>query len=101
MRISVKDINMEKIRGLLAQVAIISKKNAEILDATGGRFNMFGICGVNHYENTHSAIVAELLSPDGSHGLRAKLLDCFIRTLGDAFVVRDFNCDKSQGRTRR
>lgn len=94
-----KASQMERIRSLLAQVAIVSKKNAEILDATGGRFNMFGICGVNHYENTHSAIIAELLNPDGSHGLKSKLLDCFIRTLGDDFTVRDFNCDKSQVRT--
>jgi hypothetical protein len=81
---------MDKIRNLLHQVAIISKKNAEILDATGGRFNVFSVCGVNHYENTHSAIIAELLNPNGSHGLKEKLLEAFIETLGDQFTLRDF-----------
>ena len=69
---------MENIKNLLNQVAVISKKNEEILDATGGRFNMFRVCGVNHYENTHSAIIAEFLDPVGTHGLKAKLLECFI-----------------------
>lgn len=34
----------------------------------GELFNMFAACGVNHYENTHSSILAELLNPHGSHG---------------------------------
>ena len=41
---------MENIKNLLNQVAEMSKKHAEMLDATGGRFNMFKVCGVNHYE---------------------------------------------------
>lgn len=87
---------MEKINNLLNQVAIINKKNAEILDATGGRFNMFRICGVNHYENTHSAILAELLNPNGTHGLKSKLLECFIETLGDYFTIEKFDFEKSR-----
>lgn len=90
---------MEKIRNLLHQVAIINKKNAEILDSTGGRFNMFRICGVNHYENTHSAIIAELLHPNGTHGLKSKLLECFIETLGDYFTIEIFNSNKSRVHT--
>ena len=90
---------MEKIRNLLNQVAIINKKNAEILDATGGRFNMFRMCGVNHYENTHSAIIAEFLNPNGSHGLKSKLLECFIETLGEYFTIQNFNCEKSRVHT--
>ncbi|MEN0007975.1 PD-(D/E)XK nuclease family protein, partial [Flavobacterium nitrogenifigens] len=87
---------MERISNLLSQVAIIGKKNTEILDATGGRFNMFRVCGVNHYENTHSAIIAEFLNPNGTHGLKSKLLECFIETLGDYFTVQTFNCEKSR-----
>jgi hypothetical protein len=90
---------MEKIQNLLNQVKIISKKNAEILDATGGRFNMFQVCGVNHYENTHSAIIAEFLNPNGTHGLKSKLLECFIETLGEYFTINTFNCEKSRVRT--
>lgn len=43
----------------------------------GERFNMFRVCGVNHYENTHSAILAELLNPKGSHGQGDKYLALF------------------------
>lgn len=90
---------MEKIKNLLNQVKIISRKNDEILDATGGRFNMFQICGVNHYENTHSAIIAEFLNPNGSHGLKSKLLECFVETLGDNFIIENFNFEIARVRT--
>jgi hypothetical protein len=83
---------MENIKKLLEQVSILNKKNAEILDATGGRFNMFQVCGVNHYENTHSAIIAEFLNPNGSHGLKSKLLECFVSTLGDKIMIKNFDC---------
>lgn len=92
---------MDNIKSLLNQVAIINKKNAEILDATGGRFNMFRMCGVNHYENTHSAIIAEFLNPNGTHGLKSKLLKCFIETLGDYFTVQNFNCEEASVYTER
>lgn len=87
---------MDRINNLLNQVSIIGKKNAEILDATGGRFNMFRICGVNHYENTHSAILAEFLNPKGTHGLKSKLLECFIKTLGENFTINGFNCENAR-----
>ena len=90
---------MDKIKNLLNQVSIISKKNAEILDATGGRFNMFRVCGVNHYENTHSAILAEFLNPNGTHGLKSKLLECFIETFDEYFTIPDFNYENAKIRT--
>jgi hypothetical protein len=83
---------MENIKNLLNQVADLNKKNEEILDATGGRFNIFRVCGVNHYENTHSAIIKEFLDPKGSHGLKEKLLDCFIEILNNEFEIINFNC---------
>ena len=83
------DIN--NIQGLLNQVATINKKNTEILDATGGRFNIFRICGVNHYENTHSSILAEFLNPQGSHSLKNQFLDAFLETIGKYFALKDFD----------
>src|SRR5690554_121838 len=90
---------MKQIENLLNQISIINKKNNEILDATGGRFNMFRVCGVNHYENTHSAILAEFLNPNGTHGLKSKLLDCFIENLGEYFTVKKFNSERARVRT--
>ncbi|WP_061868456.1 PDDEXK-like family protein [Prevotella intermedia] len=87
---------MDRINNLLNQISIIEKKNTEILDATGERFNMFRICGVNHYENTHSAILTEFLNPKGTHGLKSKLLECFIKTLGENFTINGFNCENAR-----
>jgi hypothetical protein len=87
---------MEAIKNLLNQVAVINKKNQEIFDATGSRFNMFQICGVNHYENTHSAILAEFLNPLGTHGLNSKLLECFIVTIKHNLNLANFDCEKAR-----
>lgn len=90
---------MEKIKNLLKQVGIVQRKNTEILDASGSRFNMFSVCGVNHYENTHSAIIAELLKPNGTHGLKYKFLESFIQSLGSDFILEEFNYENSRVRT--
>ena len=60
---------------------------------------MFRVCGINHYENTHSAIIAEFLNPDGKHGLKSKLLECFIETVGEKITLQNFNCGNAQIRT--
>ena len=75
------DINQieKQIQNLLQQVGTVRKENAKILEASGGYFNMFRICGVNHYENTHSAIIAEFLNPKGTHSFKAMFLERFIK----------------------
>lgn len=82
---------MKDLQNLLTQVSIINKKNDELFDATGGRFNMFGLLGVDHYENTHSSILAELLSSQGSHGLKYKFLQAFIETVKLKDFIRNFD----------
>ncbi|AFL97819.1 PD-(D/E)XK nuclease family protein [Ornithobacterium rhinotracheale] len=72
---------MDEIKNLLNKVGKIKKHNDEILDATGARFNVFGLCGVAHYELMHSRILGEFLNPKGSHGLKNAFLDEFIETL--------------------
>ena len=57
---------------------------------------MFSVCGVNHYENTHSAILVEFLNANGTHGLHAKLLQSFINILGERFTIDDFNSEESR-----
>ena len=78
---------------LLNQVAAISRKSAEIIEASGERFNMFRVCGVGNHENTHSDIIAEFLNPYGSHGQKHQFLECFIEMLGNKFEISDFNCE--------
>ena len=90
---------MKDLKNLLDQVSIITKKNAEFLDATGGRFNIFSIAGVNHYENTHSAILAELLNPKGSHGLKSMFLQAFIDRIKLKDELKDFDCENANVKT--
>ena len=90
---------MKDLKNLLNQVSIITKKNAEFLDATGGRFNIFSIAGVNHYENTHSAILAELLNPKGSHGLKSKFLQSFIDRIELKDELKDIDCENANVKT--
>ena len=90
---------MGDIKNLLNQVSIITKKNDEFLDATGGRFNIFRIAGVNHYENTHSAILAELLNPKGSHGLKSKFLQAFLDRIRLKDELKDIDCENANVKT--
>ncbi len=66
---------MKEIAKLLQEVNWIIKNRKSELAKNDDSFNMFRICGVNHYENTHSSILAELLDPNGSHQLHHKFLD--------------------------
>ena len=54
---------------LLAQVRVLTEKHEALAAATGQNFNLFKILGRESDEvHTHSAILAELLNPAGSHG---------------------------------
>jgi len=54
---------------LLAQAHVLTKKHEELAAATGQNFNLFKVLGRETDEvRTHSAIIAELLNPKGSHG---------------------------------
>jgi hypothetical protein len=93
---------IKKLLDLLNQTGNIIKSRNEMLDATGGRFNIFKVCGVNHRENTHSRIIAEFLNPNGSHSLKSKLLKCFIdRFCDDDALKQIFDCDNAHVRAER
>jgi hypothetical protein len=90
---------MGNIQNLFHEINVIRVRNETINEATGGRFNMFNILGVNHYENTHSAIIAEFLNPKGSHGLREKFLTEFVnQNLPENFT---FDCKSAIVQTER
>ena len=65
---------------------------------------MFGACGVNHYENTHSAILAEMLNPQGNHGQGSLFLSLFLKELrleslidvSHAEVITEFSTDNGR-----
>jgi len=94
--------DISHIQHLLKDVSLIVKKHKDEitkLDAEGKRFNVFELCGVAHYETTHSKIISEFLNPQGSHGLGHELLDAFLSELPQGAKPHDF--DSTTARTDR
>lgn len=73
---------------LLRHVVSINRKYEQMASVTGDRFNIFKILGVESNEvRMHSAFIAELLNPRGSHGQRGRFLSAFVEIFG----VKQFN----------
>ncbi len=65
------------------------------------KFNVFKMCGVKHYENSHSTILAELLRTDGSHGQKHEFLEAFINVLKSKEIIEKFDFDFKNVRVYR
>ena len=63
-------------------------KDIEKQMSEGAGFNVFRLCGVDHYETMHSKILAEFLNPQGSHGQKTLFLNCFQQQLKDHFKFK-------------
>ena len=71
---------MGDIHYLLNQVRTLVKIYEKHKELTGENFNIFRIMNMERDEvSTHSAIIAELLNPKGSHGLGSKPLELFVK----------------------
>ncbi len=83
------------INSILQQVSIITKKYNELAKITGENFNVFKILKVETKEvKLHSAFIAELLNPFGSHGQGNKFILEFINILGKKNEQKiNFNID--------
>ena len=90
---------MKEIHELLDKVKTLIKHNERFLAVANNRFNMFKVCGVNHYENTHSAIIAEFLKIDGTHGFGREFLQAFLQTIKNETLI-DCNFDISSLNTK-
>lgn len=76
---------------LLEGVKRTHAHNEEIEKLRGEKFNIFSILGLERNENkTHSAFIAELLNPQGTHLKGAIFLDHFLTMVG----IEDFDTDK-------
>lgn len=86
---------MEKVKRLINDVHHILQeekiKKEESL-RRGERFNMFQVCGVDHYEIMHSAIIASFLNPKGNHGQKDKYLKTFISIVDDETGIETSSC---------
>lgn len=75
---------------LLKDVVDIQTRFSE---TSGRNFNVFSLCGVDHYEMWHSKIIAHFLSPQGTHGFKGEFLRTFAQCFGlgeysDCAIVR-------------
>lgn len=79
---------MTPISALLNSVAAINTKYDSIARISGSNFNIFSILKMETNEvRTHSAILAELLNPNGSHDMGGIFLTEFMEAIG----LPDFN----------
>lgn len=72
--------NINEHINLLTAVKGLIEKYDEVARIKGDNFNVFQILKLTQYEvRTHSAFLAELLNPNGSHGLGDTFLRIFIQ----------------------
>lgn len=73
-----------EIRNMLIAIESIAKKNDEIVKLKGETFNLFNLLDRREDEvKTHSAFIAELLNPEGSHNQGNEFLWLFLEMLYD------------------
>ena len=94
---------MTEIAALLEKVKDLSKRQEEKSRSTGENFNVFKLCGVNHYENAHSDIIAEFLDSKGSHDCGSDFFQAFCKITGldfrnyeNAEVIREHWTDEGR-----
>lgn len=90
------------LHSLFSQVYAINKKYENILNVTGEEFNIFRILKLHAAENrTHSAFLAELLNPKGSHGQKDVFLRLFLKQLENLEIKTSFLPEKAKVVTER
>lgn len=86
---------IDNITALLDAVKGMIKDENEKKQQTAEDFNIFEILGVAHLEvSTHSAFIANLLNPKGSHSQGAKFLEKFLKLID--VDVEGFNLSSAQ-----
>lgn len=80
-------VSAEKLDFLLDKTRTIISHQREMKKARGETFNVFSILNMERRENeTHSAFLAELLSPKGSHLRGNVFLQLFLETIEDSTI---------------
>ena len=67
------------MENFLKSIELIISKYKEIEKITGEHYNIFSVMGMENNEvKTHSAIIGDLLNPNGSHFMGDVFLELFI-----------------------
>ena len=95
---------MENLQKLLDEIKLILNKSKTEQDEArkrGELFNIFNVLGLSADEaRTHSAFLAELLNPEGSHGLGDRFLQAFLRAV-DCLDAWEFDTSSAKVSTER
>ena len=90
------EINKARYQNLFNSVKQILKSKDELERAKGEKFNVFSILKMESKEDTlHSAFLAELLNPKGSHLMGTTFLSLFLQQLN----IESFNFDEAKVHT--
>lgn len=74
-------MNLLEIKHLLREISSINKKYVGLESVTGENYNVFRILKVDTNEvRMHSAFIASLLDPNGTHGQGDEFLKYFLKT---------------------
>lgn len=89
---------LEKLLNAIKEIVDREKTLQEAKRTRGENFNIFNVLGGSTSEvKLHSAFIAELLNPNGNHGLGEKFLKIFIDEISNKSIGdnsnRDFNFD--------
>ena len=90
---------MDKLESLLKEVSKIvvkEKTQQEEKRKRGENFNIFNVLGLSTSEvRLHSAFLAELLNPNGDHGLGSKFLEAFVNDVVSDDNKFPFECNSA------
>ena len=90
--------NQGDLKGVLKEIVLRKiRKLHKSAERTGGNFNFFSFLSMERNEVKHSAIIAELLNPNGSHSQRTLFLKLFLKQL-QATILN--SSSESSGRLR-
>ena len=84
---------MEELSDIVNLLSGVSEIHEGFSVCSEHDFNVFSLCGVDHYELWHSKIIAHFLSPQGAHGFKGEFLRAFAQCFGlgeygDCAIVR-------------
>ena len=74
----VEQTQVQRVESVLKQIRELKEKDEKRAAITGEEFNVFEILGVERREVRHSAFLANMLNPKGSHRQGAVFLEHFL-----------------------
>lgn len=80
---------LEQLLGEIARVIANEKERDKARHESGDDYNVFSVLNLQRKEVTlHSAFIADLLDPKGSHCCGPAFLEAFLKVLGDDATVK-------------